>query len=80
MTISIFCRLLGSQPCLTDPIAEETVGMSSPVVEQQYSKPAVEPRYSKRKRTQVIYNEFEEDEFLLDEEVEEYEPKAKVCC
>lgn len=37
------------------------------------------PRYSKRKRSQVTYNEIDEDEFLLASDAEEeYEPKAKV--
>lgn len=37
------------------------------------------PRYSKRKRSQVTYNEIDENEFLLASDAEEeYEPKAKV--
>ncbi|RDI84592.1 hypothetical protein Vi05172_g5326 [Venturia inaequalis] len=36
------------------------------------------PRYSKRKRYQVTYNEIDENEFLLPSDAEEeYEPKAK---
>jgi hypothetical protein len=71
MSISIFFNLFGSQSRVSNSNAEEMVDVSS----------SIEPRYPKRKRAQVKYNEIDGQEFLLDGEIEEeYEPKTKVCC
>jgi hypothetical protein len=79
MTISIFCRLFGSQSFISDPIAPETMDVTSSVQPSYSVSSSVEPRYPKRKRVEVIYNEIDEDGAMVDGEAEEdYEPQTKV--
>lgn len=93
MTISIFCRTLGSQYPINAPAdcSSSSTSTSTPVASRStqailFTPPAIDapvadiPRYSKRKRSEVTYSEIDEDDFLLPSDAEEvYEPKAKVC-
>jgi hypothetical protein len=79
MTISTFCRLFGSQSFISDPIAPETMDLTSSVHPSYSVSSFVKPRYPKRKRAEVMYSEIEEDGAVVDGETEEeYESQTKV--
>ncbi|TID24289.1 hypothetical protein E6O75_ATG02654 [Venturia nashicola] len=64
-----------SSTCSFTPVASRPTKVTSRAID---GSAADVPRYSKRKRSQVTYNEIDEDDFLLPSHAEEeYRPKAK---